>query len=296
MKIILLLCITVILNSCNSEKKIVPGEAKNEASESPRPTSTNNIGTKSEVSDTNKNLYGYYTGEFLAVEYDDSKEYTYSNVITVSIDSIVGSMLYGHSIVAGNDRPFKGMYENKNGVYSAEVSEPGDDKYDGVFYFSIDPASQKISGTWKSNSKDVYVTKRQYDLNKKLFVYDKNNSIPQEKNWNALYDRDPKFPDKIETLTEDVSKINASNTLLKKENVENMFKGDLEVIRNSIYARHGYSFKNRKIRYFFDNAVDWYMPVSTDVRNELTELELKNIDMLKRYEDHAGKYYDDYGR
>ncbi len=38
------------------------------------------------------------------------------------------------------------------------------------------------------------------------------------------------------------------------------------------------------------------MHISTDVRNELTELEKKNIDLIKRYEEHAEKYYDEYGR
>lgn len=296
MKIILFVSVALTFYSCNTDNKNPPGGKKNEAFESSRPDSASTENKKAEVSDTNKKIYGFYTGEFLAVEYNDSSDFTYSNLITISIDSVVGSMLYGHSIVAGNDRPFKGIYKYQNGLYSAELSEPGDDKYDGEFSFSINPGTQKIIGTWESNSNDIYVTKRQYDLNKKQFVYDKNNNIPADKNWNTLYEQHPKYPDKIESLTEDVSRFNVSNTLLKKEDVENMFKGDMEVIRNSIYARHGYSFKNRKMKYFFDNVVDWYMPVSTDVRNDLTELEIKNIELLKRYEDHAEKYYDEFGR
>ncbi|MBK6507347.1 MAG: YARHG domain-containing protein [Ignavibacteria bacterium] len=46
----------------------------------------------------------------------------------------------------------------------------------------------------------------------------------------------------MEKISGDVSSINASNVLLRKSDVENLYKGDLEVIRNSIYARHGYSF------------------------------------------------------
>ena len=144
MKIILFVFTVLVLFSCNSKDKDVPGGTKTEASESPRPnsnttsTSTSGANRSAEVVDTNKIIYGFYTGEFLAVEYDDTKEYTYSNIITVSIDSVVGSMLYGHSIVAGNDRTFKGMYEYKNAKYTADVTEPGDDKYDGDFSFTID--------------------------------------------------------------------------------------------------------------------------------------------------------------
>ena len=75
-----------------------------------------------------------------------------------------------------------------------------------------------------------------------------------------------------------------------------MYQGDLEVMRNSIYARHGYSFRNRRMRFLFDQLVDWYMPVSVNITGELTDLEKKNIDLLKRYEAHAEKYYDVFGR
>jgi len=74
-----------------------------------------------------------------------------------------------------------------------------------------------------------------------------------------------------------------------------MHKGDLEVIRNGIYARHGYSFQNRRNRYMFEQ-VDWYIPVSIDIRTELTDIEKKNIELLKRYEAYAETYYDDFGR
>lgn len=83
---------------------------------------------------------------------------------------------------------------------------------------------------------------------------------------------------------------------LKKRICRIFTKGNLEIIRNAIYARHGYSFKTRRVRFIFDQFVPWYMPVSTDVRNELTELEKKNINLIKRYEEHAEKYYDEYGR
>lgn len=75
-----------------------------------------------------------------------------------------------------------------------------------------------------------------------------------------------------------------------------MLKSDMEILRNSIYARHGYSFKTRKMRYVFDTYVDWYIPMSTDVSKELTPLEQENIALLKRYEQHAETYYDTFGR
>ena len=93
-----------------------------------------------------------------------------------------------------------------------------------------------------------------------------------------------------------IAKLNASTDILSNQDIENLNKGELEILRNMIYARHGYSFKNRKMRYFFDSWIDWYIPVSTDIRAKLTDLEKKNIDLIKRYEQHAERYYDYFGR
>lgn len=239
---------------------------------------------------------GTYTGGFEALVYDETKDYVYENRITISVDSLIGDMLYGHSVVAGNNRPFKGTFKNEGKTIRAEVAEPGDDKYDGNFSFIIDPAAGKIEGTWKANDRKLDVSERKYSLAKKQFKYDASNNLPDDVKWAALYEKNPKFPDKVESLTGDVTKLNGSVKELSKKDVENLYKGDLEIIRNAIYARHGYSFKTRRIRFIFDQYVPWYMPISTDVRNELTEIEKKNIDLIKRYEEHAEKYYDEYGR
>ena len=295
MKNLLIFLMFVVFVSCNKENtnKTEHSEEKiNGAETSDKSNEIQNRVTPDSV----KAILGYYVGEFIAEEYSEESPYTYSNKITISIDSISNDSLYGHSIVAGNNRPFNGRVEYKNNSYSAKVSEPGDDKYDGQFSFSIYPDSLKINGIWNSFDKKIMVTKRIYSLGKRDFVYNKENNIPENKNWNSLYEQNPKYPDKIESISNVISDLNASNTLLTKSDIENLYKGDLEVIRNSIYARHGYSFQNRKMRYFFDNEIEWYMPVTTDIRNNLTEIEKKNIELLKRFEDHAENYYDSYGR
>jgi hypothetical protein len=38
------------------------------------------------------------------------------------------------------------------------------------------------------------------------------------------------------------------------------------------------------------------MPVSVDVRHKLTAIEKQNIELIKRYEKHADKYYDEFSR
>ena len=257
--------------------------------------------TKSETKTNRLPVIGSYTGGFTASVFDDTKSYVYENRITVFIDSLAGDMMYGRSVVAGNNRPFNGKFTKEGSNYKAEVTEPGDDKYDGKFNFTvkIDEANTNeiyMEGKWQANDKKLDVTERTYNLYKKDFAYDPQHSLPENVQWAELYGSDSKFPDRIESLTAEVVKYNGSTTELKKEDLQNLFKGDLEIIRNAIYARHGYSFKNRRVRFIFDRFVPWYMPVSTDVRGQLTDLEKKNIDLIKRYEEHAEKYYDEYGR
>lgn len=245
---------------------------------------------------TKENLLGSYVGSFRAKVFDSEKAPSYANRINLSINRVDGKQVFGHSVVAGNIRPFEGTYTvAETGTFDMVVKEPGDDRYDGTFTFNVnlnDPKS--IRGEWKANDSKLAVTVREYSLEKKSFNYDPSYNLPEGVTYDGLY---ATWEEEIaESLTDDVTKINASKAVLKKEDVENLYKGDLEFIRNAVYARHGYSFKNRRIRYVFDNYVDWYIPHSTDIRDQLTDIERENIDLIKRYEEHAQEYYDSFGR
>ena len=254
------------------------------------------------IQELSSDITGMYVGEFEATKFRENRRPSYVNKITIAIDRLEGDSIFGRSIVAGNYRPFKGIFEEENTnemiVYNAKVSEPGDDRYDGKFDFTAIPSDKKVIGTWVANNSRLAVSERSYKLEKRTFEYNPDLVLPENVSWAKLYDgkASDEYTDEGEFLTEDVLALNASNTLLKKEDIENRYKGDLEIIRNTIYARHGYSFKNRKLRYIFDSFVDWYMPISTDIRSKLTDVEKKNIDLLKRYEQHADRYYDVFGR
>jgi len=296
MKYIFTLFLSILLFSCDTSTPTeqVPDKTDitNTPTEARQPstaqnaieTTTNTEGNQpaSQYVEFNmEDLYGSYVGMFIAEEYGENrKDYTYANKINISIDEISGDAVTGHSVVAGNNRPFSGTIR--------------DDKYDGTFTINISPISQKMTGNWQSFDSKLKVTKRVYELEKKDFKYTASHDL-EGWEYHDLYSTYNEDTGESEMLTEDVTKFNPSTTELKKEDVENMRKGDLEVMRNTIYARHGYSFKNRKMRYIF-NHVDWYIPMNTDIRSKLTALEKKNIDLMKRYEQHAERYYDSFGR
>jgi hypothetical protein len=205
---------------------------------------------------TEEQIKGYWVGMFG------------KNKINIAItDLLEDGKVKGYSVVSGNDRKFEGTYQVNGQLYSFAVKEPGDDKYDGQFEFSINLADvePKISGKWTPyNTKMAGKT---YTLDKKIFAYN-----PQVGD----------YP-------------NTSTQLLSQEDIENYIKSDLRIMRNEIYARHGYSFKMVDMRTHFDNQ-SWYIPMTTDIRNKLSEIEVKNVELIKRYEQYAAEYYDEFGR
>lgn len=184
--------------------------------------------------------------------------------ITVCLEKLVGSTVIGYSVVAGNERAFSGSYKEKEGVLEVVAREPGDDEADGEFNFTVNPTDKRLAGTWKQFKKKRAV---EFDLAKRDFKYD------------------PKAGDYPETSTK----------ILKEADVENIAAKELRVMRNEIYARHGYSFKLDDMRKHFD-PLDWYMPMTTEVSSQLTDIEEKNAALIKRYEDYGKKYYDVFGR
>lgn len=257
-------------------------------------------------------LIGFWVGYFRnaneneydkSVYADEALSWTRENKINISIDEISGNGVKGHSVVAGNNRPFTGTVNEEKDGFVFIVSEPGDNKYDGTFSFSIQKNDSLLSGTWKS-FKVIEIQKRKYELTKKIYKYNPNQMLERAReygNWEKrkkIKTDNPEYEDFYEEFsvaTEKIYQINASKNLLTKHDVENLKKGDLLIIRNTIYARHGYSFKNRPLRVFFD-AQSWYIPVHTDIKADLTDIEKKNIELLLRYEKNAKEYYDTFGR
>ena len=202
------------------------------------------------------NLLGSYVGPF-----GDNK-------ITLLITKVNNDTIEGRSVVGGNDRPYTGIVKLVDGKYQVNAKEPGDDKYDGVFNFTIDSNQPDIvTGNWKPNVAGAHLGPKDFSLKRKAFNY--------------LVDVG-QFPQ-------------GSKKLLTEDDVNNLGKEDLEIMRNEIFARHGYCFKKKALRDMFEDK-DWYIPNTVDVKNVLTEMEKKNITLIKRFEKYATEYGDDFGR
>jgi hypothetical protein len=271
-------------------------------------------------------LLGNWVGEFIIdTDYDENVneeeyideeignvDYDYFKKITFSIDKIKGSEITGHSIVSGNIQKFKGQVVETPEVFIINVKEPGNQKTDGEFVMSIKKKDSLLTGSWDALKKvDNKVNRRKLKLAKKIFEYNPNNKIEDrfvdfhKKTIKKVeYDSEDSLGNPIKesyddeqyfTTTDTIFNINPSTEILKKELVENLSKGDVFVLRNLIFARHGFAFRDKMLRSFFDYH-SWYMPVFSDVTKELTEIEKKNVELLLRYEENAKEYYDHFGR
>jgi hypothetical protein len=188
------------------------------------------------------------------------------NKITLLIIKARPDSVVGRSIVGGNDRPFLGTFVEKDGIYKITAKEPGDDPNDGTFDFSIEASNMNIvTGSWKPyNAKKPA---KEYTLQRKQFTYSADVGD---------------YPE-------------ASQRLLGASDVDNMMKEDLAFMRNEIFARHGFCFRKKDLRQQFEMQ-EWYVPDNTDIRGRLTEIEKKNLALIKRYEKYAEEYGDEYGR
>ena len=77
----------------------------------------------------------------------------------------------------------------------------------------------------------------------------------------------------------------ASTRLLKDADLQAPL-GQLQYMRNEIYARHGYAFSNKEWANTFSDMA-WYMPCYTNVENRLSSIEKENIKRIKLVEPYA---------
>ena len=189
------------------------------------------------------------------------------NKITVLITKATKDSVEGRSVVGGNDRPFTGTITVDSNSVNVEAKEPGNDAHDGTFYFYIyNKTPDVLSGSWEPYNPAEKGNTKEYKLDRKAFVY-----------------------------SPDAGTYPASKRLLKEADVNNLTKQELEKMRNEIFARHGYCFKKKALRADFEYQ-DWYVPNTADVKNILTDIERKNISLIKKYEKYAEDYGDEFGR
>lgn len=98
------------------------------------------------------------------------------------------------------------------------------------------------------------------------------------------------FPDnQTSTETEMVSNDGGyyhitSSRLLTEEDIKGFSKSDLSIMRNEIFARHGYIFQDPMLQEHF-SQMPWYTPQQDDISQiTLSSVEQNNVLFIQRYE------------
>jgi hypothetical protein len=74
-----------------------------------------------------------------------------------------------------------------------------------------------------------------------------------------------------------------SQRYLSYTDVEYLSSRDLKIMRNEIFARHGYIFKTSDMIQHF-NSQSWYRALNNDVTAYLSKIEKDNVNFIKQYE------------
>lgn len=103
----------------------------------------------------------------------------------------------------------------------------------------------------------------------------------------------------IQSQTSEISKSSLddyswlSQRLVKNPDLDNKNGFELDIMRNSIFARHGYRFRTLGLQKYFDDQ-PWYTPkyLPQDFpENLLSHIEVQNVEFIARYQDRYNKRY-----
>lgn len=163
-----------------------------------------------------------------------------------------GSKLTGYSILNGKKMHFTGAITDAGQLTLTEQGRGGGV---GVFNFQYQNALKDMNGSWKSSTGQV--KPKFFTVRAQQCKYAKGDGIFPEASGRLLQDADLQIP-----------------------------LGQLQYMRNEIYARHGYAFKDKDWAQRF-SLEDWYMPCHINVEARLSSIEKQNIQRIKLVEPYA---------
>jgi len=174
-----------------------------------------------------------------------------NKLLNISITSIAGNIAQGYSIIDGDFSTLKGWLKTEDNINYAFGMSQENNKDNGYFEFNINLENIELSGSWEPFTGGE--SAKVFSLNKSRFKYQANAGLYSE-----------------------ASKEKYNNEMISK------FDSDqLKYIKNEIYAKHGYSFKDDSLSLVF-SKFDWYYPVNLDVRHLLTDIELSNLEAIRQ--------------
>ncbi|MDU4911199.1 YARHG domain-containing protein [Clostridium baratii] len=238
----------------------------------------------------NNLLYTYYYNKANNATTITAKLANYNNALEHSYNSDVVNDIFN---TLKDDKDFK---NDINSVYNLNEK----DKKDLISRIAIYAAENAYnSGEYENALNYLNIANDNGADISTLSIYDKLKEKINSSNYNNLtsdYDNSNDSNNSSTISSSDFEKaFDSSNGYLVPDSdsaylTENELKGfsknDLALMRNEIYARHGYVFKTEPFVSYF-NSKSWYTknPLFKCDNKELNKYELYNVNLLKRLED-----------
>ncbi|MFW2177375.1 MULTISPECIES: YARHG domain-containing protein [unclassified Moraxella] len=189
---------------------------------------------------------------------------------TIFIDSINNGTIKGRSLYLQNYRTLTGTVKAEGSYWRVLLNEPADRTGDGQFSLLVAKSTPTVlTGSWKvfaKNDTKKGIAPKNFSLSKSSCGFKKGKGYNPE----------------------------ASERLLEDDDLF-MSAEELDGMRNEIFARHGYSFKDVGIASEYATE-DWYVPCYTNVDQALSPVEKENIKRIIAMTAYAKKNPSKFGR
>ena len=313
MKRLLFVCVlfTATISSCTKLIKNENAVIEHESVSMSAKVDLDKIAVKGISKVSIANLQGLWVGYFNAKEELSTKKivdkgktaWHKEQKITVVIDSVKGTTITGYSIIAGLTKNIVGTFQEDNKDIVFQLSEKVKDSDKGTINITIRKNDSILQGDWTADN-NIDIPSRICRFTKKSFSYNPNidfirlEGIKEDEmtKSNVVYPTEyNEWYGAVESNYDIVYTFNPSSTLLSESDIEGLTKSELMLLRNTVFARHGYAFKKRPLRIYYEKQ-PWYVPVSSNPKAGLTTIENQNIALIVRYEKNFGQYDSEYGR
>lgn len=194
---------------------------------------------------------------------------------------------------------------NSNGGVNKETLIMDDGKSSSVKVYKYNSNGNKIKTTYLNGGTPKEINYK-YDINNNLIKIDDNVSgyiynyeydnygnwikeIKKSSNVTYVIERKIEYYSDKEDLNSKKENSRpgkyqvASERILSNNEIANMDKTELKLMKNEIFARYGYIFKKAEMKSYFESQ-HWYQPKYEDVTSFLSDIEKRNIKLLNDYE------------
>ena len=199
-----------------------------------------------------------------------------------------GSVTVNQSIRNNGDVPIKGneyniefrFYCPNGSAASRKVIEPGVDlEPNEATTITVFPGSGYVNACYNHDfGWEVSVTYKNLSPITTLLKYVKFTGKEYDE---FIKNEDSKKTEKISESNNPYAWL--SERLATEDDLVGKSKLDLKIMRNTIFAMHGYIFKTKDMKEYFSKQ-PWYKPQKENVNSELSSIENKNIQFLKKHE------------